>query len=80
MKFSVSPVVRVAVKAKKAQDHTALIKGLKEVAKTDPCVVVTIDVLPSHLSDAQNTRSHSTRKQLARTLLQALESCTLKSS
>lgn len=43
MKFSVSPVVRMAVKPKRASDITDLVKGLKQVAKTDPCVQVEID-------------------------------------
>jgi len=43
MKFSVSPVVRVAVKPKKSGEITELVKGLKLVAKTDPCVQVEID-------------------------------------
>ena len=51
MKFSVSPVVRVAVKPKNPQEITELVKGLKLVAKTDPCVQVEIDVrFPESLS------------------------------
>jgi len=42
MKFSVSPVVRVAVKPQKAQDITDLVKGLRRLAKTDPCCQIEI--------------------------------------
>jgi elongation factor 2 len=43
MKYSVSPVVRVAVKAKNAQDLPKLVEGLKKLAKSDPLVVVTCE-------------------------------------
>jgi len=38
MKFSVSPVVRVAVEPKNAADLPKLVEGLKRLAKSDPCV------------------------------------------
>eukprot|EP01113_Clastostelium_recurvatum_P024626 TRINITY_DN293_c0_g1_i1.p1 TRINITY_DN293_c0_g1~~TRINITY_DN293_c0_g1_i1.p1 ORF type:complete len:841 (+),score=234.26 TRINITY_DN293_c0_g1_i1:428-2950(+) len=38
MKFSVSPVVRVAVEPKHAADLPKLVEGLKRLAKSDPCV------------------------------------------
>jgi len=38
MKFSVSPVVRVAVEAKNPQDLPKLVEGLRRLAKSDPCV------------------------------------------
>merc|ERR1712242_637316 len=38
MKFSVSPVVRVAVEPKNAQDLPKLVEGLKRLAKSDPMV------------------------------------------
>lgn len=38
MKYSVSPVVRMAVKAKNVQDLPKLIEGLKSLAKADPLV------------------------------------------
>ncbi|GIQ79913.1 hypothetical protein KIPB_000620 [Kipferlia bialata] len=38
MKFSVSPVVRVAVEAKNPSDLPKLVEGLKRLAKSDPCV------------------------------------------
>jgi len=40
MKFSVSPVVRVAVKAKNAADLPKLVEGLKKLAKSDPMVQI----------------------------------------
>ncbi|KAJ2786092.1 translation elongation factor 2 [Coemansia javaensis] len=39
MKFSVSPVVRVAVEVKNQQDLPKLIEGLKRLNKSDPCVL-----------------------------------------
>merc|ERR1712241_236190 len=38
MKFSVSPVVRVAVEPKNAADLPKLVEGLKRLAKSDPMV------------------------------------------
>merc|ERR1712139_615858 len=38
MKFSVSPVVRVAVEAKSAADLPKLVEGLKRLSKSDPMV------------------------------------------
>ena len=38
MKYSVSPVVRVAVKPKHAQDLPKLVEGLKKLSKSDPLV------------------------------------------
>jgi elongation factor 2 len=38
MKFSVSPVVRVAVEPKNPADLPKLIEGLKRLSKSDPCV------------------------------------------
>jgi elongation factor 2 len=40
MKYSVSPVVRVAVSAKNAADLPKLVDGLKKMAKADPLVLV----------------------------------------
>ena len=40
MKFSVSPVVRVAVEPKNAQDLPKLVEGLKRLARSDPMVQV----------------------------------------
>ncbi|KAL0086698.1 elongation factor 2 [Phycomyces blakesleeanus] len=39
MKFSVSPVVQVAVDVKNANDLPKLVEGLKRLAKSDPCVL-----------------------------------------
>jgi elongation factor 2 len=38
MKFSVSPVVQVAVECKNAADLPKLVEGLKRLSKSDPCV------------------------------------------
>lgn len=38
MKFSVSPVVQVAVEVKNANDLPKLVEGLKRLTKSDPCV------------------------------------------
>lgn len=38
MKFSVSPVVRVAVEPKNPADLPKLVEGLKRLAKSDPMV------------------------------------------
>ncbi|ELR13366.1 elongation factor Tu domain 2/elongation factor G Cterminus domain containing protein [Acanthamoeba castellanii str. Neff] len=43
MKFSVSPVVRVAVQPKNAADVPKLAEGLRKLIKTDPCVQCSID-------------------------------------
>jgi elongation factor 2 len=43
MKFSVSPVVRVAVEAKNPSELPKLVEGLKRLSKSDPCVQCTID-------------------------------------
>ena len=43
MKYSVSPVVRVAVEVKNAQDLPKLVEGLKRLSKSDPLVVCSSD-------------------------------------
>jgi elongation factor 2 len=43
MKYSVSPVVRVAVQPKNAVDLPKLIEGLKKLSKSDPLVVCTTE-------------------------------------
>jgi len=40
MKFSVSPVVRVAVECKNSADLPKLVEGLKRLAKSDPLVLI----------------------------------------
>jgi len=49
MKYSVSPVVRVAVKAKNAADLPKLVDGLKKLAKSDPLVLVTTEETGEHI-------------------------------
>ncbi|KAJ3248074.1 Elongation factor 2 [Chytriomyces hyalinus] len=39
MKFSVSPVVHIAVEVVNAKDLPALVEGLKRLSKSDPCVL-----------------------------------------
>ncbi|KAF9935250.1 Elongation factor 2 [Mortierella alpina] len=39
MKFSVSPVVQIAVECKNAADLPKLVEGLKRLSKSDPCVL-----------------------------------------
>ncbi|CAI9724220.1 elongation factor 2 [Octopus vulgaris] len=49
MKFSVSPVVRVAVEAKNASDLPKLVEGLRRLAKSDPMVQCTIEESGEHI-------------------------------
>jgi elongation factor 2 len=49
MKFSVSPVVRVAVEPKNAQDLPKLVEGLKRLSKSDPMVQVMIEESGEHI-------------------------------
>ncbi|VYS57170.1 unnamed protein product [Arabidopsis thaliana] len=49
MKFSVSPVVRVAVKCKLASDLPKLVEGLKRLAKSDPMVLCTMEESGEHI-------------------------------
>ncbi|EJC98716.1 P-loop containing nucleoside triphosphate hydrolase protein [Fomitiporia mediterranea MF3/22] len=49
MKFSVSPVVRVAVEVKNAADLPKLVEGLKRLSKSDPCVQAWIDESGEHI-------------------------------
>lgn len=43
MKYSVSPVVRVAVQPKNAADLPKLVDGLKKLSKSDPLVICTTE-------------------------------------
>jgi len=43
MKYSVSPVVRVAVTPKNPADLPRLVDGLKKLSKSDPLVIVTTE-------------------------------------
>jgi elongation factor 2 len=49
MKFSVSPVVRVAVQCKHASDLPKLVEGLKRLAKSDPMVLCMIEESGEHI-------------------------------
>lgn len=49
MKFSVSPVVRVAVEPKLASDLPKLVEGLKRLAKSDPMVQCIIEETGEHI-------------------------------
>ena len=49
MKFSVSPVVRVAVECKNPQDLPKLVEGLKRLAKSDPMVLCEIPESGDHV-------------------------------
>merc|ERR1739836_253433 len=49
MKFSVSPVVRVAVEPKNAADLPKLVEGLKSLAKSDPMVQCMIEESGEHI-------------------------------
>jgi elongation factor 2 len=49
MKYSVSPVVRVAVEPKFAPDLPKLVEGLKRLAKSDPLVQITIEESGEHV-------------------------------
>lgn len=43
MRFSVSPVVQVAVEVRNPVDLPKLVEGLKRLSKSDPCVQAWID-------------------------------------
>jgi len=49
MKYSVSPVVRVAVAVKNAQDLPKLVQGLAKLSKSDPLVVVSTEETGEHI-------------------------------
>uniref|UniRef100_A0A8B9N2D2 Elongation factor 2 n=1 Tax=Accipiter nisus TaxID=211598 RepID=A0A8B9N2D2_9AVES len=49
MKFSVSPVVRVAVEAKNPADLPKLVEGLKHLSKSDPMVQCIIEEAGEHI-------------------------------
>ena len=49
MKFSVSPVVRVAVECKNSQDLPKLVEGLKRLSKSDPMVQCQIEETGEHI-------------------------------
>jgi elongation factor 2 len=49
MRFSVSPVVQVAVEVKNAADLPKLVEGLKRLSKSDPCVQTWINESGEHI-------------------------------
>lgn len=49
MKFSVSPVVRVAVEAKNPSELPKLVEGLKRLSKSDPMVQCIIEESGEHI-------------------------------
>jgi elongation factor 2 len=49
MKYSVSPVVKVAVRAKDGKDLPKLVDGLKKLSKSDPLVVCTTEESGEHV-------------------------------
>jgi elongation factor 2 len=49
MKYSVSPVVRVAVEPKNASDLPKLVDGLKKLSKSDPLVLVITEESGEHV-------------------------------
>ncbi|KAF3082120.1 Elongation factor 2 [Orbilia oligospora] len=49
MKFSVSPVVQRAVEVKNGSDLPKLVEGLKRLAKSDPCVLITTSESGEHV-------------------------------
>ncbi|KAF7319731.1 Elongation factor [Mycena kentingensis (nom. inval.)] len=49
MRFSVSPVVQVAVEVKNAADLPKLVEGLKRLSKSDPCVQTWINDTGEHI-------------------------------
>jgi elongation factor 2 len=49
MKYSVSPVVKVAVKVKDGKELPKLVEGLKKLSKSDPLVVCTTEESGEHI-------------------------------
>merc|ERR1712159_968085 len=49
MKYSVSPVVKVAVKPKDGKDLPKLVEGLKKLSKSDPLVVCSTEESGEHI-------------------------------
>merc|ERR1712091_820030 len=49
MKYSVSPVVKVAVRPKDGKDLPKLVEGLKKLSKSDPLVVCTTEESGEHV-------------------------------
>merc|ERR1712194_119195 len=49
MKYSVSPVVKVAVKVKDGKELPKLVDGLKKLSKSDPLVICTTEENGEHI-------------------------------
>jgi elongation factor 2 len=49
MKYSVSPVVRVAVEPKHASDLPKLVEGLAKLSKSDPLVICSTEASGEHI-------------------------------
>ena len=49
MKYSVSPVVKIAVRPKDGKDLPKLVEGLKKLSKSDPLVVCTTEESGEHV-------------------------------
>ena len=63
MKFSVSPVVRVAVEAKNPSDLPKLVEGLKRLAKSDPMVQCTIEESGEHIVAGEGERGRERERE-----------------
>merc|ERR1712142_1410366 len=70
MKFSVSPVVRVAVEPKNPQDLPKLVEGLKRLAKSDPMVLTLTEESGEHIvAGAGELHLEICLKDLGKTML-----------
>jgi len=49
MKYSVSPVVRVAIRPKNNADLPKLVEGMKRLSKSDPLVLCTTEETGEHI-------------------------------
>ena len=66
MKFSVSPVVRVAVEPKNASDLPKLVEGLKRLARSDPMVQCIIEETGEHIIAGEQASGWAGRARAAR--------------
>jgi elongation factor 2 len=93
MKFSVSPVVRVAVEPKTMADLPKLVEGLKRLAKSDPLCQITTSDSGEHiiagagelhleicLKDLQDDFMNGTEIKKSKPVVQFCETITTKSS
>jgi len=75
MKYSVSPVVRVAVEPKNAQDLPKLVEGLKRLSKSDPLVLCYTEESGEHIiAGAASFTSRSASRTSRRTSCRAARS------